>query len=311
LTDERAANVEGAARALRAEAAAREVIPALTDADVPTIVLKGPVLVEWLYEGRHERRSYGDLDLLVPPEREAVAGTVLERLGYVPGTAGWTSISQAWRRPKEPFAIDLHRSIVGADAPAEIVWRELSSAAVSRELLGLDLTTLGEPGLALHAALHAAQHGFESGAKPLEDLRRALEAAGQDVWEQAAELARRIDAEPALAAGLRMLPAGAELARRLELTEQLPVDVALRAEPGAPPLVLGLEQLRRTAGLRAKLAFALAKLHPPRSQMLATSALARRSGAGLLLAWAIRPFAVVARLPLALVRHRRRSRTPG
>ena len=293
---------------MRAEAAARVVIPALWRAGSPDpIVLKGPALAIWLYTGDRER-TFGDLDLLVKPARIEAADGCLSALGYSRGQAGWDRISHAWRKPGETFAIDLHTSIVGADADPGIVWRELTANSVERYLLGVPCRCLDEDGLAMHVATHAAQHALDGDAKPLEDLRLALAAADADTWTAAADRARRIGAEPAFAAGLRRLPEGAAVAARLGLSEVAPIDVALRASEDPPALVLGLEQLRRTEGAAAKARFALSKVFPPAGQLRATSSLARRGGAGLVAAYGLRPFAVAAELPRALARHRSLSR---
>ncbi len=197
--------------AMQAEATARAVIPEMRRHGIDPIVLKGPALAAWLYRDG-ARRTYADLDLLVDPATFETAGACLERLGYERGQAGWDELSFAWRRPDQRFAIDLHRSLVGADSAPGIVWRELRAHAREGELLGVGCLSLDEAGLALHVATHAAQHAFEGEEKPAEDLRRALATADRETWEAAAALAARIGASPAFAAGLRTLPDGAVLA---------------------------------------------------------------------------------------------------
>lgn len=296
-----------AALTLRAEGAARSVLPALDRAGVEPVVLKGPALAAWLYRDGAPR-TFGDLDLLVDPGSWGVAQGVLAELGYERGQAGWDRLSYAWRRPGVDFAIDLHRSIVGAGTAPAVVWRELRAAAVADELLGVRCRRLAEPGLALHVATHAAQHALDGERKPLEDLRRALAAADAATWSQAAELARRIEAEPAFAAGLRRRPEGVELAGRLGLGSELPLDVALRASADPPPLVLGIEQLRRIEGMGPRLRFAASKVFPSAAQLRAGSALARRGRVGLAVARVARPFVVALELPRAIARHRSMGR---
>lgn len=297
-----------AARGLDAEAAARKVLPALADCGVDFIVLKGPALAAWLYRGEELRRSFGDLDLLVPPERWEAAGECLEALGYERGGVGWDELSASWRREDQRLAIDVHRSLVGAAAEPRLVWHVLSARCETREMLGIQLRCLDQAGLAMHVATHAAQHGLDGGSKPMEDLRRALAQTDAETWRAARELARSIEAEPAFAAGLRRRPAGRRLAEELGLSTEMPLDIALRAADEPPSLVLGLEQLGRLDGRRRQASFALTKVFPPAAQMRSTSSLARRGRPGLLAAWAMRPVLTVVRLPGALRRHRALSR---
>ena len=56
-----------AVRNLAIDRLAAEVAAAFAAEGIESMVLKGPVLAEWLYQA--EIRPYGDADLLVPPER--------------------------------------------------------------------------------------------------------------------------------------------------------------------------------------------------------------------------------------------------
>jgi hypothetical protein len=83
--------------------------------------------------------------------------------------------------------------------------------------------------LALHTALHLAQHGPED-AKAAADLGLAVERWGPAVWRDAALLAAQLDAVDAFAAGLRLLPEGADIADSLGVfpTERGAWDMAHR-----------------------------------------------------------------------------------
>src|ERR1700761_3803432 len=48
---------------------------------IEVLVLKGPVLAEWLYPG--EVRGYCDSDLMVAPDCREGAASILEELGFI------------------------------------------------------------------------------------------------------------------------------------------------------------------------------------------------------------------------------------
>src|SRR5215218_6100219 len=162
------------ALALAVDTVTAEVITALRDAGVRPLLLKGPSIAGWLYRDG-VARPYGDSDLLVSPGSYRRAGAVLRELGF--RSLGYLSQqhsdSDAWTRSDHAY-VDLHRSLVGAGASPEIVWKEV--AAANTQLLrvgGTNVEVLGIPGRALHVALHAAQHGVDD-EQPLQDLRRAV-----------------------------------------------------------------------------------------------------------------------------------------
>ena len=290
--------------ALQLDVLAAEVVTELRAAGVRPILLKGPALAAWLYEG--ELRPYGDVDLLVEESRMGAAEEVLSGLGFTYGQPGWRELAHSWKRPNGK-TVDLHRSLVGVGAPPATLWQELSGEVEALRVGGIEVEALRPPGLALHVALHAAQHGGEGHRKPLEDLDRALERADEGCWREAAELAERVEAIPAFATGLRLKPSGTDLADRLGLSADRPVEVALHAAPQRE-LVLGLEYLATADGLRARLRFLGRKLFPPAAELRRDSALARRGHAGLLAAYLWRPLAMLPRLPGAIVAWRRARR---
>ena len=51
-----------------------EVVTALRDAEIESLLLKGPATVRWLYADDPSARLYTDVDLLVPPAAFAAAG---------------------------------------------------------------------------------------------------------------------------------------------------------------------------------------------------------------------------------------------
>jgi hypothetical protein len=172
-------------------------------------------------------------------------------------------------------------SLEGIGAPPDRTWLALSRGTEDLDVAGVKAEVLNEPARALHVALHAAQHGRLP--KPVADLRRALEQLSSETWDQAAELARALDAEGAFRAGLELEPGGQELAARLEL-EATDVTASLRAA-GAPAPALGFERLASTPGWRDKLRHLTRVLLPTPGFLRWWTPIAKRGRIGLLLAY--------------------------
>ncbi len=282
-TSERALAV---ARSLATDRMTADVVQALRQVGVRSILLKGPASAKWLYEDGF--RPYLDSDLLVKPTDVPTAERVLSQLGFehpgredLPLDRPWHA--HFWVRRGPGDSIDLHRTLIGVGVPPEELWRVLSGQTETMRVGGLDLEVLNAPARALHVALHAAQDGPRVG-KPLQDLARALDRVPEVVWQDALAIARDLDALPAFATGLRLLPAGGSLASRLGLPLETSVEVALRAT-NYPELSLGFEWLASTPGIGRKLAFLGHKLLPPPAFMRAWSPIARRGRWGLIVAY--------------------------
>jgi hypothetical protein len=279
------------ARTLHVDAATAAVSEAFGAAGIQAIVLRGPSIERHLYDPG-EVRGYGDADLLVEPGAFAHGEHVLAEHGFVhlvvARSADWPPWAHTWSRP-DGGTVDLHRTIVGVGAEDEELWNTLREHVEPVDVARKRLDGLDPAATALVVALHAAHHGRHF-RKPMEDLARALERVPDAAWQDAAALAERLAATPAFAASLRLLPAGTDLARRLELPESTSAEVLLRAST-APPMALGFEWLARTPGLRPKLVVIAGKLVPTREFMRTWSPLARGgSRLGLALAYAWRPF---------------------
>jgi hypothetical protein len=303
------ATVRAAARGLAADAAAAEVLTALGERGIPSLLLKGPAVARLLY-AKDEVRSYGDVDLLVAPADEPAAGESLRGLGFRPladdaDLRGHRPLhATEWTRP-DGVSVDLHRTVSGAGASPQQVWDELSSRAARVTIGRVEAQVPDAATVALLVGLHAAHHG-PAVEKGLRELRRALERLTEETWREAAGIAERIEASPALAAGLSLDPAGAELARRLGLPAERPIEVLLRAS-APPPLALGLEWLSRTGGLRARAGLVLRTAFPAPGAMRAWRARGR-GRAGLALAYASHPLWLAWHLPPSLFALRRARR---
>jgi len=268
---------------LALDSASAELVELLRERGVRAVLLRGPSIARRLYaEGG---RSYEDVDLLVPPDDIAALERVVRGAGFE--LTARDVHAAPWIRRSDGMILDVHTTMIGVGAPPGEVWRELGGATEILALPRGEVEVLQLPGLALNVALHAAQHGVEGG-KSLEDLLRALELLPEDAWREAATLAKRLDAVPAFATGLRLLPLGVELAERLALPIEHSRELALRAG-SAPPTALGFWRLAETPGLGNKVGLLGRELAPSPAFMRAMYPVARRGRAGLAAAYLWRP----------------------
>ena len=279
-----------AAQTLLADEVTARIGPALREAEIDSVLLRGPSLSRHLYSPC-ESRDYTDVDLLVPPESTSAAGRVLESLGFVAIGEELPGDRPAWARVylrnDDGGNVDLHRTLVGAEAGPETVWAALRAHAVPIEVGGRTLCGLDAEAAALVVTLHAAQHGAGA-SKQLDDLSRALERLTYAQWQGARDLAGRVEATTAFAAGLRLVTAGVSLAERLELPDESSTEVLLRAG-GSPPLALGFAWLSQTEGLAPKLRLIAGKIFPGPNAVRAWAPFARRGSLHLVAAYAWRP----------------------
>jgi Uncharacterised nucleotidyltransferase len=282
-----------AAGNLRVDAATAEVTRALDAAAIPSIVLKGPTIARWLY-GRSDPRGYSDSDLLVAPEQVAAAEAVLTDLGYarrydIEGLPDWwLEHAHEWWRERDGVWVDLHDALPGVGLDNGAAWSLLAERTEAFEIAGQPARALAADARALHIALHVAHHG-EGWGKALRDLDRAVAAVDDDTWRAAGGLAEQLEATDAFGTGLRLSPAGAELADRLRLPANRSVDAALRA--GRPaPMALGFEQLAAAGGMRVRAKMVARKLVPPPGFMRHWYPPAQHSRRQLAFAYIYRPF---------------------
>jgi hypothetical protein len=290
-----------AAANLRVDAATAEVWRAFEAAGVQSLLIKGIAVNRWL-SSPDNPRIYSDLDLLVEPQHLEKAGEVLAELGFEPTLdegempGWWREHATPWGRTRDGATVDLHRTLPGVGVEPEELWRTLSAHTETLIVGNQPVLALTVPGRAFQLALHAAQHGA-GWDRVLADLERGIAVTQVATWQEAAEIASALRATPAFSAGLRLIPGGRALADHLELPDEVPVDVAIRAGT-APPVALGLDQLARAKGLRARLAILRHKLVPPPSFVRHWSPLARKGRLGLALAYLWRPVWLLTRLPM-------------
>lgn len=297
-------------RSLLLDRAAAAAIRHLGAAGIPSILLKGPTIGVWLYH-HGEVRPYTDIDLLVAPAQFDAAKNALAALGYVHRLDGadpaeFGPLEQELVGP-QGACIDLHHGLLGTSRPAEHCWASLVTHTVPFRLsVGYEVTALDIPARAMHLALHAAQGG-PMDEQAANDLRRGLDQLTVEDWRQAAFLAEELGAAQSLAAGLRLSPMGARLARELSLPNDMTIDLALRVA-SAPRHALFFERLSEAPDARRKVALVMRKLFPTAVLLRTNSSLANRGRAGFLLARISHPLAVVARSLPALLAWRRAHR---
>ena len=273
------------AHGLRIDGLAAEAHGLLEEGGVQSILLKGRVLADWLYE-RDEVRTYGDADLLVSPADWTRAHALLQAAGFSgelddlghPRMESYTSYPLV----RGEDHVDLHCTLWGVGAPPATAWSELWPTREHKRVGGCDLPVLAPPARAMHVALHAVQHGALD-TKMTADLERAVKKVPLDVWEDAAELAARLDASAPFATGLRMIPAGRQLASTLGLDRVRSVRAELSLS--GVPLAQGFEHLANTPGFTTRLRLVARELVPSPAFMRWWSPLAQRGGPGLVAAY--------------------------
>jgi hypothetical protein len=262
---------------MKVDGVTAEVVGELRRRGVRSILLKGPSLGRWIYPDKAQR-LYADTDLLVAPGDLPAVEAALSELGFVlavPRHELDRPVPSAnWYRPDGGAAVDVHVSITGIGVPHGAAWAVLGRDTESMTVGGIGVEVLSEPGRALHVALHAAQHGARE-RRPLQDLEVALGRLPDDLWRATAELAAELAATEALAAGLRLDPAGDALAGRLGLPAGGPVDVLLRRET-APPLALSIHWLSEMPGVWPRVRLVASKVFPPPADMRARARRLRR-----------------------------------
>jgi Uncharacterised nucleotidyltransferase len=232
---------------LHAEVGAR-----LGAAGIPCLHIKGPTVATWLYEPGE--RSWGDVDILLPPSRmdDALEVLLAARFSYRdPGLRWRTSEDHAITLNFDPDGqaqrkvaaeVDVHHRFLGMDADPERVFSELWRRREPTRLAELEVWFPDITTRSLIAVLNAARDPH--GEKAPTDLRRLLDVATDADWARTIALARRVDALQALRAGLEAEEAGRDLVARTSLTDvTVSSAVRLRAQ-GSSRTAVRIQELR-------------------------------------------------------------------
>jgi hypothetical protein len=291
-----------AKRKLAVDATTARVVRQFGGAGVRSIVIKGPTLQRELHADG-TLRPYTDTDLLVAPWDLEAAGRALESLGFVliidhrehRGIA--EPHAQEWGPSPAVKLVDLHWRVAGVNESPERAWEIFVRGTTPFSIGGALAECLDRPGMALLVGLHAAHHG-PAMRRPMADLARALERFDRETWVAATDLAAQLDATEAFAAGLRIDPDGAVLARKLGLAAASGPQRRLIAS-SPPPGALGLLSAVEASGATARLQAIRDALLPRATFMRAGYPLARRGRTGLALAYCARLLVRVRLLPRA------------
>jgi hypothetical protein len=302
MSTERSEGYRQRARNFAIDALTAEVASAFAGEGIDTVVLKGPVLARWLYPDGV--RHYVDSDLMVAPGNRARAVGVLERLGFaehlpwMPSPLSLDPGGTAFNRPGRGM-VDLHTQLPGLGGDPDAIWERLAASTERQVIAGVELHVPDRDTVLLHVVLHAAHHANMVESKPLDDLRRALASVGEAEWSSALDLARAYRGVPAFAAGLRLLPEGEELARRLDLGKVRSFQHEIRREDNVIAEEL-YALLSADTGIRQKLVIAASDIFPLPDYMRWWSPLARRGRLGLAGAYLWRTIWIIRQAPAAI-----------
>lgn len=246
-----------------------EVAYLLRNAGIPVLHIKGPTVALWLYD--EGERAWGDVDILVPPSRMDDALDVLLSADFGerdPGVNRHTTsdhaITLVHQPPGDPASwgaeVDVHDRFDGIGADAEWAFERLWRRREPDQLGHIDVWFPDLPTRALLIALNTARDGTP---KAREDLSRLITSGDPEGWEDVVWLARRLDALPALRAGLEVDPRGAEVVNEIGLGDvAVSPEWALRRAK-APRTALRLEELGRLPWRRRPRAVARWIIPPP------------------------------------------------
>jgi len=200
-----------------------EIQAAFNDADVTSVVVKGPEFADRLYP-RPALRPFTDLDLLIPPDARNAAAAAMETLGY-------GLVSQPGRKYDTEYGEQTwHRDDTGrTGGDVEIHWDLVNSPTLRAGVsVGYsDLATDGEmspAALLIVAAVHgAASHQFDRLGLLWDVAQAARGRAGKIDRSWLTDTARRTGCGLAVAMALHLAaatlgePAAAALLRDLGL----------------------------------------------------------------------------------------------
>ena len=225
-----------------------EVAYLMREADIPVLHIKGPTVAQWLYTDGE--RSWGDVDVLVPRELLHDALEVLRRAAFTERFEGVDELTSSdhavtMARADQGLAghgpeIDVHERFIGIELPAddafELLWRRRVPATFAH----IDAWAPDLPSRALLVALNTARSQNDQSR---EDLRRLVASADADDWRELVALAGRLQALPALRAGLSLLPEGEAIGREHLPGVEVSAEWWLRLDD-PPRTALRLEELR-------------------------------------------------------------------
>ncbi len=195
---------------------------ALSEAEIPTLLLKGLALANTVYE-HPALRQFGDIDFLIPGNRVSRAREILERADYhpiYPPNMLCNFKSQRLNRNQEHIyseyyheitlqssdkllQLDLHWNLlprhypIGPDLGA--IWESCRTRVLGRR----PVRTLSTEHHLLHTCVHATKDGWRK-LKWVVDIDRIVRADGEIDWERLADLAKGWRCERIMGTGIQL-----------------------------------------------------------------------------------------------------------
>lgn len=199
-----------------------DVETSLSEADIPTLLLKGLAVANTVYE-HPALRQFGDVDFLIPGNRITEAREILERADYHPIyppnmlcdlksqrlNLNQEHIYSAYyheitlQSSDKLLQIDLHWNLlpryypIGPDLGA--IWK----SSRTRMLGGHPIRTLSTEHQLLHTCVHATKDGWRK-LKWVVDIDRIVRADGEIDWERLADLAKGWRCERIMGTGIQL-----------------------------------------------------------------------------------------------------------
>lgn len=274
-----------AARAMVAERQLAQVLQALSEAGVSTLVVKGAAM--GAYYPDPALRSYGDLDVVVPRHQLEHAATALGGIGYRGSDQKqWRLVHHFHLSPLHSedgrLTVELHWQLARPKQPWTLPMEELWARAISWSVAGQPTLRLDAVDTVLYLSLHTLVHHLARlGLRPICDLRQVIEAWGPSEWEALVQRAVRYRLARAVYLMLRLAEQILQVTVPAQVKEGLGPGLeepSLREwiagflaseSPSAPHMpATAVRAWAQEAGAR-KLLYLWRRLYPPREEMAA------------------------------------------
>ena len=267
----------------------KNVLRLLTDAKIPVIALKGAYLAEGVY-GDIALRPMGDVDLLVPKNRLALARKAMMDGGYREqmegGYSGIEAVCEISNHlmplvGASGLVVEIHWTIENPMVPFRVDVDGLWERATPVRVGGVEIQGLSPEDLVLHLCLHAAaHHGFENGFRGICDLHQAIETSkGAFGWTELVGRSKSWGAKRTIALPLHLAGKwfGSEIPREVaeefesetDFADMVAISEQLLCER-APGLSDNITRLWGGYGLAGKIRHLVKRLFPGKNEIAAT-----------------------------------------
>ena len=188
LTDERCRELEASYRNSVAHNVGllnhlKQVAKTFEQEEIPLVAVKGVAML-LRFPDRLDQRRMTDLDILVPPNKYALAQAVLRKLGGVlvdrgrPITEMWSSERMfRFEQTVVPTVVDIHRGLHHWP-----LWSNLTNTIVGQTTQFEQVSVPTKVNSILVIAAHRARNGFSGDCRELIDFRVLLRHFGDSDW---------------------------------------------------------------------------------------------------------------------------------